>query len=123
MKIDFCKKQKSNAEYQVISLEQLFDKIRDNKVIYEDVNNRSVILLVEGNSSNPLVSSFETNKVEKAIEIIQSRLECKLGQKSPALIKFEYIEKQYLFRLFSRYAKKTLWTVLVNTEKICSQEE
>ena len=123
MKIDFCKKQKSNAEYQVISLEQLFDKIRDSKDIYEDVSIVSKIMLEDENSSNPLVSSSSKRDADDAIESIKSVLECKLGLKSPVKIVFEYIERQYFFKFFSRYVKKTLWTVFVNTEKICPREE
>jgi len=123
MKVDLTVTPEKNAEYQVISLEQLFDKVRDSKDIYEDVSILSKILLEDEKSSNPLVTSSPTRDVEDDIEIIKSRLECKIGLKSPIKIVFKYIERKYLVEKFSRYREKTLWTVFVDIKNICSQDD
>ena len=114
-----CKKKEKQ---EVITLTQLYDKIRASKDVYEDARNDCDILLVEGNKTTPLVYPRENN-IDSAIEALRIRLENKAGIVSPAKIKFEYILKTDIGTLFSWLKKKTLWEEYIDVTNIVRRNE
>ena len=81
-----CKNQFKKNE-KSISLEDLYNKIRQEKAIYEDANNNCSVLLKTAEATDPLTFPSEKD-IEQAISAIKTRLESKLGLTSPVHIIF-----------------------------------
>lgn len=111
----FKKKEKS------ISLEDLYNKIRKSKDVYEDINNKCQILLEYKGSKNPLVKNTAETDIETAISVVKARLEGQALQ-SAAHIIFTYTPK-VLFFTHQVGKTKTLWDVSVNVEEIIKKQE
>ena len=80
------KKQKNE-----ISLEKLYDKIRESKTMYEDGQYYCRIMLVQGTQTTPIAYQGIEKDVDSAINAIPIRLKQELALTSPASIRFEYI--------------------------------
>lgn len=111
-------KEKSNQE--VISMAQLFDKIRESTDIYENSQYWSNILYVVGETRTPLTFQRLESTIEQVIEVVPRRLESLLWLTSPATIRFEYIRKS---EICHQRRFDILWEVSVNVEDIVKSNE
>ena len=95
-KYDGCKMRKEKSNQEVISMAQLCDKIRESKDMYEDSQYWCNILLMKGESANPLATNHREPYVETAIENVRIGLKNTLLPTPIAIVRFEFIPKSKL---------------------------
>ena len=118
-----CWTKKTKNEKKEISLNQLCDKIRESKEMYEDKQYFCRIMLVQGTQTTPLVSQNIEKDVDSAINAIPIRLEHELALTSPATIRFEYILKSEIGSLPLKKNMTILWEENVNVTDIVRRNE
>ena len=114
----WIKKQKNE-----ISLEKLYDKIRESKTMYEDGQYYCRIMLVQGTQTTPIAFQGIEKDVDSAINAIPNRLEQELALTSPASIRFEYILYSEIGSLPLKKNMTILWEEYVDVTDIIKQNE
>ena len=114
----WIKKQKNE-----ISLEKLYDKIRESKTMYEDGQYYCRIMLVQGTQTTPIAFQGIEKDVGSAINAIPNRLEQELALTSPASIRFEYILYSEIGSLPLKKNMTILWEEYVDVTDIIKQNE
>lgn len=112
------KKQKNE-----ISLEKLYDKIRESKTMYEDGQYYCRIMLVQGTQTTPIAYQGIEKDVDSAINAIPIRLEQELALTSPASIRFEYILYSEIGSIPLKKNMTILWEEYVDVTDIIKQNE
>ena len=112
------KKQKNE-----ISLEKLYDKIRELKTMYEDGQYYCRIMLVQGTQTTPIAYQGIEKDVDSAINAIPIRLKQELALTSPASIRFEYILYSEIGSLPLKKNMTILWEEYVDVTDIIKQNE
>ena len=112
------KKQKNE-----ISLEKLYDKIRESKTMYEDGQYYCRIMLVQGTQTTPIAYQGVEKDVDSAINAIPIRLKQELALTSPASIRFEYILYSEIGSIPLKKNMTILWEEYVDVIDIIKQNE
>lgn len=112
------KKQKNE-----ISLEKLYDKIRESKTMYEDGQYYCRIMLVQGTQTTPIAYQGIEKDVDSAINAIPIRLKQELALTSPASIRFEYILYSEIGSIPLKKNMIILWEEYVDVTDIIKQNE
>ncbi len=112
------KKQKNE-----ISLEKLYDKIRESKTMYEDGQYYCRIMLVQGTQTTPIAYQGIEKDVDSAINAIPIRLKQELALTSPASIRFEYILYSEIGSIPLKKNMTILWEEYVDVTDIIKQNE
>jgi hypothetical protein len=113
----------NKKEKMEISLEKLYDKIRESKEMYEDKQYYCRIMLVQGTQTTPLAYQGIEKDVNSAINAIPIRLEQELALTSPATIRFEYILISEIGSLPLKKNMTILWEENVNVTDIIERNK
>ena len=113
----------NKKEKMEISLEKLYDKIRESKEMYEDKQYYCRIMLVQGTQTTPLAYQGIEKDVDSAINAIPIRLEQEFALSSPATIRFEYILYSEMESLPLKKDMNILWEEYVNVTDIIERNE
>ena len=113
----------NKKEKMEISLEKLYDKIRESKEMYEDKQYYCRIMLVQGTQTTPLAYQGIEKDVDSAINAIPIRLEQEFALSSPATIRFEYIPYSEMESLPLKKDMNILWEEYVNVTDIIERNE
>ena len=110
-------------EKKEISLDQLSDRIRESKEMYEDRQYYCRIVLIQGTQATPLAFQDIEKDVDSAIKAIPIRLEQELALTSPATIRFEYILKSEIETLPLQKGMNIFWEEYVNVTDIIERNK